>query len=201
MKRKTIILSAAHAKDTPGKQSPCGTFKEYAWAREILHVVKLGLEQLEVTVVLIAPESEPSATWLKRNRVDVANKIDNAFYFSLHVNAAPGQGWQQARGIEIWTSKGQTKSDEYATKIFIALRNEFEKDFSDFKLFWRTDMSDGDIDKEANFTELLSKHPSVLLEFLFMNNKTDLKFLQDNRIKARLADVLINELYKISKGE
>lgn len=201
MKHKIIILSAAHAKDTPGKQSPCGTFKEYAWAREILHVVKLGLEQLEVTVVLIAPESEPSAAWLKRNRVDVANKIDNAFYFSLHVNAARGTGWQQARGIEIWTSKGQTASDKNATQICIALREEFEEDFSDFKLFWRTDMSDGDVDKEANFIELLSKHPSVLLEFLFMNNKTDLKFLQDNRIKARLADVLINELYKISKGE
>lgn len=200
MKHKIIILSAAHAKDTPGKQSPCGTFKEYAWAREILHVVKLGLEQLGVTVVLIAPESEPSTAWLKKNRIDVANRVDNAFYFSLHVNAARGTGWQQARGIEIWTSKGQTRSDKYATQIFIALREEFEKDFSDFKLFWRTDMRDGDVDKEANFTELLNKHPSVLLEFLFMNNKTDLKYLNDITIKTRLADVLIDELYKISKG-
>jgi N-acetylmuramoyl-L-alanine amidase len=197
---KTIILSAAHSKDTPGKQSPDGTFKEWEWSREVLQIVKIGLRQNGVKTVVIDPESEPSTAWLKKNRVDVANKIDNAFYFSLHVNAAPGQGWQQARGIEIWTSKGQTKSDEYATKIFIALRNEFEKDFSDFKLFWRTDMTDGDVDKEANFIELLNKHPSVLLEFLFMNNKTDLKYLNDITIKTRLADVLINELYKISKG-
>lgn len=195
---KTIILSAAHSKDTPGKQSPDGTFKEWEWSREVLQIVKIGLRQNGVKIVVIDPESEPSTAWLKKNRVDVANKIDNAFYFSLHVNAAPGQGWQQARGIEIWTSKGQTKSDEYATKIFIALRNEFEKDFSDFKLFWRTDMSDGDIDKEANFTELLSKHPSVLLEFLFMNNKTDLKYLNDITIKTRLANVLIDELTKIA---
>lgn len=195
---KTIILAAAHSKDTPGKQSPDGTFKEWEWSREVLQIVKIGLRQNGVKTVVIDPESEPSTAWLKKNRVDVANKIDNAFYFSLHVNAAPGQGWQQARGIEIWTSKGQTKSDEYATKIFIALRNEFEKDFSDFKLFWRTDMSDGDIDKEANFTELLSKHPSVLLEFLFMNNKTDLKYLNDITIKTRLANVLIDELTKIA---
>ena len=164
-------------------------------------MVKLGLEQLGITVVLIAPESEPSTAHIRRNRVDVANKIDDAFYFSLHVNAARGAGWQQARGIEIWTSKGQTKSDRYATQIFIALREEFEKDFSDFKLFWRTDMTDGDVDKEADFIELISKHPSVLLEFLFMNNKTDLKYLNDMAIKTRLADVLIEELYKISKGE
>lgn len=195
---KTIILSAAHSKDTPGKQSPDGTFKEWEWSREVLQIVKIGLRQNGVKIVVIAPESEPSTAWLKKNRVDVANKIDNAFYFSLHVNAAPGQGWQQARGIEIWTSKGQTKSDEYATQIFIALRQEFEKDFSDFSLFWRTDMRDGDIDKEANFTELLSKHPSVLLEFLFMNNKTDLKYLNDITIKTRLANVLIEELTKIS---
>ena len=195
---KTIILAAAHSKDTPGKQSPDGTFKEWEWSREVLQIVKIGLRQNGVKTVVIDPESEPSTAWLKKNRVDVANKIDNAFYFSLHVNAAPGQGWQQARGIEIWTSKGQTKSDEYATKIFIALRNEFEKDFSDFKLFWRTDMSDGDIDKEANFTELLSKHPSVLLEFLFMNNKTDLKYLNDITIKTRLANVLIKKKKKIA---
>ena len=195
---KTIILSAAHAKDTPGKQSPDGTFKEWEWSREVLQIVKIGLRQNGVKIVEIAPESEPSTALLKKNRVDVANKIDNAFYFSLHVNAAPGQGWQQARGIEIWTSKGQTKSDEYATQIFIALREEFEKDFSDFSLFWRTDMRDGDIDKEANFTELLSKHPSVLLEFLFMNNKTDLKYLNDITIKTRLANVLIEELTKIA---
>lgn len=195
---KTIILAAAHSKDTPGKQSPDGTFKEWEWSREVLQIVKIGLRQNGVKTVVIDPESEPSTAWLKKNRVDVANKIDNAFYFSLHVNAAPGQGWQQARGIEVWTSKGQTKSDEYATKIFIALRNEFEKDFSDFKLFWRTDMSDGDIDKEANFTELLSKHPSVLLEFLFMNNKTDLKYLNDITIKTRLANVLIDELTNIA---
>ena len=195
---KTIILSAAHSKDTPGKQSPDGTFKEWEWSREVLEIVKIGLRQNGVKIVVIAPESEPSTAFLKKNRVDVANKVDNAFYFSLHVNAAPGQGWQQARGIEIWTSKGQTKSDEYATQIFIALRQEFEKDFSDFSLFWRTDMRDGDIDKEANFTELLSKHPSVLLEFLFMNNKTDLKYLNDITIKTRLANVLIEELTKIA---
>lgn len=196
---KTIILSTAHAKDTPGKRSPDGLFREYLFSREILQIVKLGLEQEKVPVILISPESEPTIASIKKNRVEVANKINNAFYFALHVNASPGTGWQNARGIEVWTSKGQTQSDIYATQIFIALRKEFEQDFSDFKLFWRTDMADGDVDKEANFIELMSRHPSVLLEFLFMDNKADLKYLQDTKIKMRLANILIEELTKIAR--
>lgn len=196
---KTIILSAAHAKDTPGKRSPDGLFREYLFSREVLEIVKLGLIANGVKVKLIAPESEPTTNSIRNNRVVEANKIDNAFYFALHNNAAGnGKEWKTARGIEIWTSVGQTASDIYATQIFIALRKEFEKDFSDFSLFWRTDMRDGDVDKEANFIELMSKHPSVLLEFLFMDNKADLSYLNDKTIKSRLANVLIDELTKIA---
>ena len=196
---KTIILSAAHAKDTPGKRSPDGLFREYLFSREVLEIVKLGLIANGVKVKLIAPESEPTTNSIRKNRVVEANKIDNAFYFALHNNAAGnGKEWKTARGIEVWTSVGQTTSDIYATQIFISLREEFEKDFSDFSLFWRTDMRDGDVDKEANFIELMSKHPSVLLEFLFMDNKADLSYLNDKTIKSRLANVLIDELTKIA---
>ncbi|GAB6010982.1 N-acetylmuramoyl-L-alanine amidase family protein [Viscerimonas tarda] len=192
---KKIILSAAHAVDTPGKRSIDGSHLEYKWSRDILGKVQSNLEESSVETILIAPDSEKTITdvW---QRVKEENKIDNAFVFSLHTNAAPGDGnsWHAARGVEIYTTKGTTKSDAYATKILNALINEFFHDIT----HWRTDNSDGDLDKEANFNELMSKHPAVLLEWLFHDNTADVALLNDPAINNRLINCLSNILIKIS---
>lgn len=58
-------------------------------------------------------------------------------------------------------------------------------------------MSDGDVDKEANFTELMNKHPAVLLEWLFQDNKEDVALLNDEKINSKLVEVLTDVLFKI----
>lgn len=136
-----------------------------------------------------------------RNRVILANNVQApAFYFSLHNNAAGNSSqWMSARGVEIWTTIGQTKSDEYATMIYEALYNAFPDIHGTFNknVFWRKDMSDGDVDKEANFTELMNKHPAVLLEWLFQDNKEDVALLNDEKINSKLVEVLTDVLFKI----
>jgi N-acetylmuramoyl-L-alanine amidase len=149
-------------------------FREYRFSRLIIRAVERNLKARGVPVVVIDPKSEPSAKMLWSNRVVPANQIENAFYFSLHNNAATSNinTWALARGAEFWTSKGQTTSDRYATYM-----HEVLKGLLPFIYRWRIDMTDGDIDKEANFTELLSKHPSVLFEYLFMDNREDVNQL------------------------
>ena len=64
----------------------------------------------------------------------------NCVYFSMHGNAS-GSG--KAHGIEIFTSKGQTKSDHLATIVF----NNIVEFFPNEK--YRMDKwSDGDVDKD-----------------------------------------------------
>ena len=190
---RTIILSAAHGKDVQGKQSPDGKFKEYQFSRRACRLIQAGLHEMEVPCIVIPDGDIEIGLW---KRVELENKIKApAFVFSLHNNAAgSGAKWMSARGVEIWTSKGQNKSDEYATLIFTALRNEFPE-ITD----WRTDKwADNDIDKECNFTELMSIHPACLLEWLFQDNKEDVIFLQDEDNLRRLCGCLIQVLYQIS---
>ncbi len=190
---RTIILSAAHGKNVTGKQSPDGRFKEYLFSRRAQRLIQIGLHEMCVPCILIPDgDIEPGLS----RRVEIENQIAKpAFVFSLHNNAAGlGKEWLSARGVEIWTSKGQTKSDIYATTILQALMEAFPE-----ILNWRTDYyRDGDLDKEENFTELMSVHPAVLLEWLFQDNKLDVEFLEKEENLQRLVGCLIQVLYKIS---
>jgi N-acetylmuramoyl-L-alanine amidase len=97
----------------------------------------------------------------------------DCIYVSIHVNAAASDGkWHNATGWEIYTTPGKTKADDLATCIFNAARYNLK----DKKL--RTDLSDGDPDKEANLYVL--KHtncPAVLTENFFMDTKSDVDYL------------------------
>ena len=168
-----MILDYAHGKDVPGKQSPDGKHHEYLWSRQVGKQLKQLLEVVGYVVYeSCTSENECGLT----HRANTCNLIeeDFKFFISLHNNAAANEGWQQARGFEVWTSVGQTKSDEYATEIFNSLKHEFPE----FKA--RQDVSDGDPDKESNFTVLeKTKCPAVLIEWLFQDNQLDVAILAD----------------------
>jgi len=100
----------------------------------------------------------------------------NCLYLSLHSNAGKGTG------VEVFTTRGQTKSDEYATIWIDCLEDEFPE----FK--FRKDLSDGDADKEADFYVLRNTFmPAVLGEFLFFDNYLDWQHLQSHDIMTRYA--------------
>ena len=199
---KTIILSCAHGEEVQGKSSPCGTHKEYQWSRKIQYAIGYELSKKGVPVLFVPAKNvmkEPGL-W---NRVEAENRVNHSsFVFSLHNNAAGnGKNWMSARGVEIWTAKGQTKSDEYATLIFESLQRAFPTLNGNFPFapYWRKDTRDGDDDKEENFVELMSKHPAVLLEWLFQDNKDDFALLQDDDVNSRLVFILSDVLYEIAR--
>lgn len=126
-----------------------------------------------------------------KTRVNRANKYPakSSFYLSIHSNAGGGTG------SEIFTSPGNTKSDRYAT-IF---GEEFQTEFPDEKL--RTNWSDGDLDKEANFYVLRkTKMPAVLTENFFMDTERECKeFLMTRAGRDRIANYHIEAIRKIQK--
>lgn len=198
---KTIILSCAHGEEVLGKASPDGLHKEYAWSRKIQYAIANELTKKGVSVILIPAkgvQQEPGL-W---NRVNIENRIpEPAFVFSLHNNAAGnGKEWMGARGVEIWTSRGQTKSDKYATLIYESLQRAFPNINGTFpvNVFWRKDTRDGDVDKEENFVELMSIHPAVLLEWLFQDNTSDFHLLMNDDVNSRLVYILSDILFEIA---
>ena len=97
-----------------------------------------------------------------------------------------GTGW------EVWTSKGKTKSDEYAT-IFM---EEAERELKEFKM--RKDYTDGDSDKEEQFYILRhTKCPAVLTENLFMDTERDCRFLMSEAGRERIADLHFKAIKRI----
>jgi N-acetylmuramoyl-L-alanine amidase len=108
-------------------------------------------------------------------RAEKANKLDSDL-LSIHCNAGGG------RGFEVFTSPGQTRSDPWATLILEELSDSFPERPV------RTDVRDGDPDKEARFTVLTkTRRAAVLVELGFIDTVLGEAFLTDSLNQENLA--------------
>ena len=111
----------------------------------------------------------------------------NVLLVSVHCNAAGnGAEWMKARGWSAYTTKGKTRSDELANRLYEAASEHFD----DMKLRIRKDMQDGDPDWEEDFYILRkTKCAAVLTENFFQDNKEDVEFLLSPEGKKHIAEV------------
>ncbi|MDW7695444.1 N-acetylmuramoyl-L-alanine amidase [Flammeovirgaceae bacterium SG7u.111] len=181
---------------TPGKRSPKwddeitlyeGEFNRGVVNRIIERCVPAGIRYYHVS-----PEMEDTSL---PERVARANKWNNkgpCIYLSVHANAGGGKGW------EIYTSKGQTKSDKIATIFYEKMREEFAELPSKH---FRRDYRDGDPDKEMNFYVLKhTKMPAVLTENFFMDNNQECReFLMNRSSRSRIADAHFRAMLHIEQ--
>lgn len=196
-----VILDAAHGEDVPGKQSPDGTHREYLWSRKIISYLNNKLPDLGFRVEQTNPSNKEIGL---SKRKEIANQVllcnpshSKKFLISFHNNGSgDGTNWGKARGYEIYTTKGQTISDKFAEVIMDQLAKDF-KDIGGIKK--RVDLSDGDQDKEANFTVLTGNYPAVLIEWLFQDNEEDLELLKDDNINQLFASSIIKSLMYIDE--
>lgn len=130
-------------------------------------------------------------------RVNRANNFKRLYkdrkhlFLSVHGNAAP-EGQEAAKGIEVFSSKGKTKSDRVATVFFKHLMG----------LGWkmRQDMSDGDPDKESGFYVLKRTFmPAVLVELGFYTNKEEALLMMEPKVHKEMASLLNSAIIEISK--
>jgi N-acetylmuramoyl-L-alanine amidase len=128
-----------------------------------------------------------------RERVRMERNGNYDLLVSVHCNAAENPS---ARGMEIWTSPGQTRADAAATAIFNALQKAFGR-----ALPMRMDLSDGDPDKEARFYMLThSRCPAVLIELGFLSNTQDREFLTDPENQTDIAAVIAEGIEGWGRG-
>ena len=186
----TILLDPGHGSDTPGKRSPDGRFREYAFNREITARVASKLTSLGLNAEIIVHELTDVPLKERASRVNArcaALGIGNAICISIHANAAGnGSKWMNARGWSCYTSKGDTVADALATCFCEAAA----KYFKDLRI--RTDFSDGDPDFEESFYILRrTTCPAVLVENFFYDNPDDLRFLESQEGRDAIVNVLI----------
>jgi N-acetylmuramoyl-L-alanine amidase len=154
-----VLLDNGHAKSTPGKKSPLldngKRFYEYEFARDIVKRISKELDKLHISYKIVTPVVDPDIPLSTRaNRVNrYCQKFgkNNCLLISIHANAAGmGDKWMNARGWSVYTTKGKTKSDEYADIFY----KEAEKILPLYGMTLRKDTTDGDFDYEQDFTLL-----------------------------------------------
>lgn len=201
-----ILIDNGHGLDTPGKRSPDGKFHEANYTREIARRVVADLIDRGYNAQLLVPEDndisleervrrvnqisltyEPSSQSHRHGRPRPAispTEHPNVILISIHVNAAGnGTQWLTATGWSCYTSKGQTTSDLIAECFY----DSAKKNFPGRRI--RTDYSDTDPDWEENFYIL--RHtlcPAILTENFFMDNPSDLDYLQSRAGKQAIVD-------------
>ena len=124
-------------------------------------------------------------------RANNSRNRNNSVFVSVHNNAANGT----ATGTEVFTSIGQTLSDNYATGII----SEYEKAFPSRRI--RKDLTDKDPDKESNFYVLAkTTMPAVLLEIGFFDTPSDYDWLSNPDTIDKIAKATIDGIVNTIKS-
>ena len=179
-----VLIDNGHGSNTPGKRSPDGRLREYAYTREIAERLVMELRKNGIDAERIVKE-EIDVPLAERCRRANEYKASEAVLVSIHCNAAGnGSDWMSARGWEAWTSVGKTNADKLATCLY----ENAEHCLPGMKI--RKDMTDGDQDKENGFYILKhTKCPAVLTENLFQDNKEDVEFLLSEEGKLAIVNL------------
>ena len=180
-----ILIDNGHGVNTPGKRSPDGRFREYAWAREIARAIVADCKDLGYDAELLVPEEYDvclSARCYRANCWCERLGKSNFLLVSIHVNAAgKGDRWYNATGWSAYTCKGQTRSDKLADCLY----KQAGLWLSGHRL--RMDYSDGDPDIESDFAILKKTAcPAVLTENGFQDCEESLQFLESNEGKEAI---------------
>ena len=191
--KKFIIIDAGHGNNSPGKRSPIWKdgkqLFEWEFNRDVAERIAHKLGAMYVPNRLLVTEKEDiqlSERCMRVNNICRIHGKENCILISIHANAGGGTGF------EVFTSPGNTKADEYATKMIESFNFTFPKE----KI--RTDYSDGDADKDARFYMLQkSQGPAILTENLFIDNETDCRKLMDDNFREQIADAHVRAIFQM----
>ncbi len=208
MGKLIITLDNGHGSNYHGKFSPVLTdditvrdesliednrFKEYLYNRKIVDMIIERCTDTDndwIELHKVVPENTDISLSERKRRI---NEINPHLSISVHANAIGyGETWEKAKGFSIWTSVGQTKSDEYA--------EIFYKNFTDFyqgEIKILRDTSDGDSDYEANFAMNMVNCPAILLETAFYTNKDDVQTLMSPKFQENYVTIIRNSLIDV----
>lgn len=187
-----FILDNGHGIDTPGKRSPIweggGQLLEWQFTRTIVKGISKRLDAMGVPNVILVPEDKDISLKERCSRANTIYKeCKDSVLISVHANAGGGTGF------ECFTSKGNTKSDLYASVMY----DKASQYLKGWKM--RSDRSDGDVDKEENFYILrYTNCPAILTENLFMDTEKDCRFLMSKEGQRAIIDMHVAAIIEIN---
>lgn len=183
-----LLFDFGHGEETPGKRSPDGQLREYAYVREIGNrVAEYFRTYTNVPVSIITPETSDVSLKervARANRTVDADPSQKCLFVSFHVNAAPGEGWQRARGWEVYVARTSSQASKDLANTLYQAANDLgckTRRPKPSQNYWC-----------QNFYVLKNtKCPAVLTENFFQNNKEDMEFLLSETGKETVVNIHI----------
>lgn len=186
----TLLLDAGHGDPpiTGGKCSPDKTILEYYWARDMVQRIAAKARAAGIPVEIIVPEKTDIPLRTRTNRVNTLCKkhggAKNCVLISVHINAAPGSGWANARGWCGFVAPNASTNSKRLARILYehADRAGLRGNRSvPAQKYW-----------VGNFAIIRDTNcPAVLTENLFMNNIQDAEYLKSESGKETIAELHI----------
>ncbi len=178
-----ILIDNGHGKETPGKCSPDGRLKEYAYTREIADRVVTGLQNEGIDAQRIVPGENDVALFERVRRVNAIGK--DAILVSIHCNAmGSGAEWMSASGWSVFVGVNASMNSKRLARQLaqVALNRKVKvRRPSPQKLYWT-----------ANFYICQKTNcPAVLVENFFQDNKEDVEFLLSEEGKQCVTNILL----------
>ena len=190
MKDYIILIDFGHGtrKYTRGKCSPDKTLFEGEWNREVGMMIVNGLRELGVDCRIIVPEDEDILLQKRCDRVNkiiAENKDKKCRFLSIHINAAPGDGWNdKASGACMYVCKNASDESVRMAQCFYDMVEEFGLQGNrcvPTDRVWR-----------ANYKVLVGTNcPAILSENLFMTNHKEVEYLKSQKGKEDIANMHI----------
>ena len=190
-----ILIDNGHGAETPGKCSPDGRLREYAWTREIARRVCDKLKALGYDARLLVPENTTVTLREGVSRginVCIGAGSDNVLLVSIHVNAAGTGQWHNASGWTAWVAPNASQRSRQLASLLNA---------EAVKLNLK-----GNRSREPFFTGNFAilrdtKCPAVLTENMFQDNRYDVNYLLSERGKSEITDLHVTAITQYLKSK
>lgn len=182
-----VLIDNGHGENTPGKHSPDGRLREYAYTREIAIRVMEKLHAADIDVQRIVTE-ETDVPLVER--VARANKIyaecgKQAILISIHCNAmGSGAEWMPARGWSVFVGGNASQQSKLLAEALAQAAQDKKVKLrkpSPQQLYWTADLF---ICRKTNC-------PAVLIENFFQDNLEDVEFLLSENGKQCVTDIMM----------
>ena len=180
-----VLIDNGHGVNTPGKCSPDGRLREYAYAREIAERLEKALKECGVEAIRITPE-EYDVSLSERCRR--ANKYGSkgVVLVSIHCNAAGADGkWHDAHGWAAYVSKNASVNSKTLARCLIQAAKDKRlsvREYAHQAPYWTQNLA---ICRDT-------KCPAVLTENLFQDNRADVDYLLSEEGKQAIVNLHVN---------
>ncbi len=187
-----VLIDNGHGENTPGKRSPDGRLREWAYSREIADMVVSGLRKRGIDAERIVKEDTdvPLSERCRRANAVYKETGKKAILISIHCNAAGNGGsWLNARGWSVFVSNNASANSkklatclgEAAEVQRVTIRKQTPK-----LMYWEQNLA---ICRDSNC-------PAVLTENFFQDNKEDVEYLLSREGKDTVSRIHIEGIVK-----